>query len=106
MYVTELIAPNTVNTMPEGTLDAVADHGEISGPTVTPNYDSARNLLDALNDLGISYDDVVLTLEREGVQKFVASWEELLATVRNALEEAADEATRRHQARLGEPGRP
>ncbi len=87
-YVTELVGPNTVNTMPEGTLDAVADHGEIRGGTLTPSYDAARADLAALAEVGIDYADVVAVLEREGVEKFEVSWEELLSGVRDALQEA------------------
>ena len=86
LYVTELVAPNTVNTMPEKTLEAVLDHGEIQGDTITGNYQEAGELLDALERLGISYADVTAQLEREGVQKFVASWEELLQGVRAELD--------------------
>ncbi|MEX2550265.1 MAG: transaldolase, partial [Nitriliruptoraceae bacterium] len=69
-YVTELVGPNTVNTMPEATLDAVADHGEIRGDTLTPFADAARADLAALAEVGVDYDDVVAVLEREGVEKF------------------------------------
>ena len=86
LYVTELVAPNTVNTMPEKTLEAVLDHGEIQGDTITGNYQEAGELLDALERLGISYADVTAQLEREGVQKFVASWGELLQGVRAELD--------------------
>jgi transaldolase len=86
LYVTELVAPNTVNTMPEKTLDAVLDHGEIRGDTVRPNYEDAADVLDALERLGISYADVTSLLEKEGVQKFEASWEELLQGVRAELD--------------------
>jgi transaldolase len=86
LYVTELVAPNTVNTMPEKTLDAVLDHGEIRGDTVRPNYEDAADVLDALERLGISYADVTSLLEKEGVQKFEASWEELLRGVRAELD--------------------
>ncbi|MBN9630643.1 transaldolase [Leifsonia sp. TF02-11] len=88
LYVTELVAPNTVNTMPEKTLEATFDHGEITGDTVTGNYADAKGVLDALAGLGISYDDVTATLEREGVDKFNVSWGELVETVTNALEAA------------------
>jgi len=67
MYVVDLAAPNTVNTMPTKTMLAVADHGEIDGDQVTGHYDEARNLLDALERLGVPYADVVAVLEREGV---------------------------------------
>lgn len=91
MYVTELVAPNTVNTMPGKTLDAVADHGEISGDTVTGTYAAATQTLDDLERLGVSYVEVVEQLEVEGLQKFDASWEELLASVDTALSGAARE---------------
>jgi len=86
MYVTELVAPNTVNTMPEKTLDAVADHGEIRGDTVTGSYAAAGAVLDALDDLGISYQEVVDLLEKEGVEKFEKSWAELLDGVAAELD--------------------
>ncbi|QNE34144.1 transaldolase [Leifsonia shinshuensis] len=88
LYVTELVAPNTVNTMPEKTLEATFDHGEIAGDTVTGNYADAKGVLDALAGLGVDYDDVTATLEREGVDKFNVSWAELVETVTNALEAA------------------
>lgn len=88
LYVTELVAPNTVNTMPEKTLDATFDHGVIAGDTVTGNYADAKGVLDALAALGVDYDDVTATLEREGVDKFNVSWAELVETVKNALEGA------------------
>ncbi|HEX6328371.1 MAG TPA: transaldolase [Jiangellaceae bacterium] len=86
MYVTELVAPGTVNTMPESTLEAVADHGVIAGDTVTPNYDHARAIMAALADIGIDMADVTRTLEREGVDKFATSWNDLLASVEAKLE--------------------
>jgi transaldolase len=89
MYVTQLVAPDIVNTMPSATLEAVADHGEITGNTVTGNYADAKAVLDRLAAIGVDYDDVVDLLEREGVEKFEKSWEELLATVRDELERAA-----------------
>jgi transaldolase len=85
MYVEELIAPGVVNTMPEATIRAYADHGETRGDTVTGGYSEAQEVLDALARLGIGYDDVVATLEREGVEKFEASWLELLRGVENQL---------------------
>ncbi len=88
LYVTELVAPNTVNTMPRATLEAVADHGEISGDSVRGSYDAADVILDDLERLGISYHDVVETLEREGVEKFEASWQQLLERVSVALASA------------------
>jgi transaldolase len=88
LYVTELVAPNTVNTMPEKTLDATFDHGVIAGDTVTGNYDDANEVLNAIDALGISYDEVTELLEKEGVEKFNVSWNELLDTVTKALEAA------------------
>jgi transaldolase len=85
MYVEELVAPGTVNTMPEATLNAVADHGEIRGDTVTGYYGEAHAVMERLNALGVSYDDVVDVLEREGVEKFEASWKDLLESVRTQL---------------------
>ncbi|WP_181765494.1 transaldolase [Streptomyces albidus (ex Kaewkla and Franco 2022)] len=85
LYVTELVAPNTVNTMPEATLKAVDDHGEIKGDAVRPNYTDAQAVLDAVGKLGISYDDVVQVLEDEGVEKFEASWNELLSSTEAEL---------------------
>ncbi|MGO4593718.1 transaldolase [Leifsonia sp. 2TAF2] len=89
LYVEALVAPNVVNTMPEKTLDATFDHGNITGDTVTGTYAESNDVLNKLADLGISYDDVTETLEREGVDKFVVSWGELVETVKNALEGAA-----------------
>ncbi|GGB34860.1 transaldolase [Flexivirga endophytica] len=89
LYVTELVAADVVNTMPEKTLDATFDHGEVTGDTISGTYDEAAAALKALEDLGISYDDVVGQLESEGLEKFVASWSELLADVQNALKTAS-----------------
>ncbi|HEX6233084.1 MAG TPA: transaldolase [Jiangellaceae bacterium] len=86
MYVTELVAPGTVNTMPENTLDAVADHGDITGDTVTTNYDHARRTMAALASVGIDMDDVTQVLEDEGVDKFATSWNDLLSSVDAKLE--------------------
>ena len=88
LYVTELVAPGVVNTMPEKTLEATFDHGEIRGDTVTTAYAEAGAVLDALAKVGVDYDDVTAVLEREGVEKFSVSWDELLDTVRVALEAA------------------
>ncbi len=85
MYVEELIAPGVVNTMPEATIRAFADHGEVPGDTVTGAYDEARQVLADLAAAGIDYDDVVETLEREGVEKFEASWLELRQMVQEKL---------------------
>jgi transaldolase len=88
MYVVELVAPGTVNTMPEATLEAVADHGVIRGDTVRDSYDDAHEVLHRLAEAGIDYDDVVEQLEREGVQKFEDSWQGLLDSVKDQLEKA------------------
>jgi transaldolase len=87
MYVVDLVAPNTVNTMPEPTIHAVADHGVIRGDTIHGTYDESRKVIADLENLGISYDDVVRVLEDEGVAKFAASWNELIETVRGQLAE-------------------
>ena len=89
MYVVELVAPNTVNTMPEATLDAVADHGVIAGDAVTGHYRDAQHVLDELVGLGIEYDDVVELLEVEGVQKFDDSWTQLRESLQGQLNAAA-----------------
>ncbi len=88
MYVTELVAPDTVNTMPGKTLDAVADHGEIAGETIRGRYDEAAQVLDRLERLGIGYSEVTDLLEREGVDKFEKSWAELMQTVTDELDRA------------------
>ncbi|MER5467094.1 transaldolase [Streptomyces sp. NPDC002685] len=85
LYVDELVAPGTVNTMPEGTLNATADHGDIHGDAVTGGYPQARADLAAVEALGISYDEVVGQLEDEGVSKFEAAWEDLLDAVATSL---------------------
>jgi transaldolase len=81
MYVVDLVAPDTVNTMPEGTIRATADHGKILGNTVDGTYDASRKVWADLEKLGISYGDVVQVLEDEGVTKFEASWTQLLDTI-------------------------
>jgi transaldolase len=88
MYVDDLVVENTVNTMPEKTLDAVADHGEIEPDQVRPYYDDAAAHLQALADAGVDYDDVIEVLIKEGVEKFVKAWDELLASVTEELEAA------------------
>jgi transaldolase len=87
-YVVELVAPGTVNTMPEPTLDAVADHGVLRGDTVTGSYAEAQKVLDDLKAAGIDYDEVVELLEVEGVQKFEDAWNELIESVTANLEKA------------------
>jgi transaldolase len=85
MYVVELVTGDTVNTMPEATLHATADHGVLRGDTVRGGYDEARALFASLEALGISYADVVRVLEDEGVSKFDVSWNEMLQTIKNEL---------------------
>ncbi|MGW0288098.1 transaldolase [Streptomyces sp. NPDC003236] len=92
LYVDELVAPGTVNTMPEATLKATADHGEITGDTVTGGYERARADLAAVERLGISYDEVVQQLEDEGVAKFETAWQELLDAVTESLRNKGVEA--------------
>jgi transaldolase len=86
LYVDELIAPGTVNTMPEKTLKAVADGSVITSDSITPNLQAAHETMEALKAAGVDYDDVVEVLEREGVEKFSTSWQELLDGVKSALE--------------------
>ena len=88
LYVTELVVRGTVNTMPEKTLEAFADHGEVTGDTVTGRAAEAQQVIDDLEAQGISYDEVVEKLEVEGLQKFDDSWAELLETVRAELDKA------------------
>ncbi len=85
LYVDELVASGTVNTMPEATLNAVADHGDVRGDTVTGGYDRARADLAAVERLGIAYDEVVRQLEDEGVAKFEVAWQDLLDAVTKSL---------------------
>ncbi|MFG2001223.1 transaldolase [Spirillospora sp. NPDC048911] len=92
LYVDQLVAPGTVNTMPEATLEATADHGNITGDTVTGNYDDARAHMAALKDAGVDYDDVVKVLEDEGVDKFEVSWNELLGTISGELDKQGADA--------------
>jgi transaldolase len=89
LYVDDLVAPNTVNTMPEATLFATEDHGQITGNAVAGTYEQARAEIDAVEKLGISYDDVVQLLEDEGVEKFEASWNDLLKSTEAELERLA-----------------
>ncbi|QKG19540.1 transaldolase [Actinomadura verrucosospora] len=87
LYVDELVAPGTVNTMPEATLEAEADHGQLRGDTVRGAYDDARAHMAALKAAGVDYDDVVRVLEEEGVEKFEASWKELLGSIEGELKD-------------------
>jgi transaldolase len=85
MYVVELVAPDTVNTMPEATMHATQAHGTLRGDTIHGTYDESRTVFEQLEGLGIGYDDVVTVLEQQGVQKFEASWNELLETIRTEM---------------------
>ncbi len=84
LYVSELVAPDTVNTMPEATLQAYADHGQVGTP-VHEQYASAAAVMDRLRDAGVDMDDVFRTLETEGVDKFKASWDDLMNSVSDEL---------------------
>jgi transaldolase len=84
--VVELIAPNTVNTAPEKTIQAVADHGVIRGNTIEGTYSAAAATFNALEALGIDLDDVYDVLETEGVEKFEQAWRELLESVSTELQ--------------------
>ncbi len=88
LYVTELVAAGTVNTMPEKTLQATFDHGVVTGDTITGNYADAHAVIDGLAAVGVDVADVTQVLEDEGVEKFIASWHDLQATVTSALESA------------------
>jgi transaldolase len=92
-YVVDLVAPGVVNTMPEATLDAVADHGQIRGDTITTMYGEAQQTQDRLAALGVDYDDVVQTLEDEGVKKFEDAWHELTEQVTRSLSDAGAEVS-------------
>ena len=86
LYVTQLAAPLTVNTMPEKTVRAV-NHGQgVRGNAISPAFSHAHEVLAALENLGIDMSQVTRELEREGVDKFVQSWHELLETVANAMD--------------------
>jgi transaldolase len=87
-YVDQLVAPNTVNTMPEATLFATADHADVQGDVVSGTAAGAQEVFDSLSEAGIDLDDVFAVLEREGVDKFEKSWDELLETVSQQLDQA------------------
>lgn len=90
LYVDGLVAPGTVNTLPEKTLDAVADHGGSGADTIRGTYAASDAVLDKLAALGIDYDDVVAQLEREGVEKFEKAWADLLEHLTAALNAAKE----------------
>jgi transaldolase len=91
-YVMDLVAPGIVNTMPEATLDAVADHGVFRGDTVRSGYDDAKRVMAELAGIGVDIDDVTQVLESEGVEKFETSWNELLDSVKGELERLIGES--------------
>jgi transaldolase len=88
LYVTELVAPALVNTMPEKTMEAVFDHGIVPANSITQHYADSKAVLAAVAAVGVSYDDVTAKLEDEGVEKFIVSWNELIESVAAALESA------------------
>ena len=86
MYVRDLVVPETVNTMPEKTMEAFADHGEVLGDVVTGKAGEGRAILERLTEVGVDFDDVMLVLETEGVEKFTKSWAELVETVQAQMD--------------------
>jgi transaldolase len=86
LYVTDLVVADTVNTMPEKTMDAFADHGEVKGDVVTGKGAEAATTFESLRSVGVDLDDVFLVLETEGVEKFKASWIELVDTVKGQIQ--------------------
>ena len=88
LYVTELVGPNTVNTMPEKTLDAVADHGVVIGDTLSGTGPQSQAVFDNLETIGIDLSDVFRHLEDDGVDKFEKSWQELLDATQSQLDAA------------------
>jgi len=99
MYVTELIAPHTVSTIPERTLEALADHGVIVGDSITGTAVDAQTVLDHVSAVGVSLEDVFRVLENDGVAKFAASWRQLLDAYPTSAETAENTQGR------GEPDR-
>ncbi len=92
LYVAELVTAGTVNTMPEKTMDAFADHGEVRGDTVRDSYADAHEVMSQLEKVGIDYDDVIAVLEKEGVEKFVKSWDELVETVQGQMDQSREDS--------------
>ncbi|GAA1923674.1 transaldolase [Nocardioides marmoribigeumensis] len=92
LYVAELVTSGTVNTMPEKTMNAFADHGEVRGDTVRGSYADAHDVMAGLEKVGVDYDDVIATLEQEGVDKFVASWDELVETVKGQMDASREDS--------------
>ena len=92
--MTGLVAPNVINTMPEATLNAVTDHGQIPDDSIHGSYEQSQSVIAELAALGIDYDDVVQTLEEQGVSAFAASWDHLGQRLAAALRPAPDTSTR------------
>jgi transaldolase len=90
-YVVDLVAPDTVNTMPAATLDAVADHGLVRGTAIKGTYEVARGVFHDLQRIGVDFEDVVKELEEQGLASFAKSWDELIASVTSQLEKAGAE---------------
>ena len=86
LYVTELVAPDTVNTMPEKTLEAVADHGRVLGNTIEGTAFDSQAVFDKLEAVGVDLDDVFRHLEEDGVDKFEKAWDELLEATQAQLD--------------------
>jgi len=97
MYVTGLTVAGSVNTMPEATLNAFADHGSLlesgDGDAVTGRASEAREVLDAIAATGVDLDEVFAVLERDGVDRFASSWADLHETVRRSMEAATDQVS-------------
>ena len=93
-YVVELVAPDTVNTMPEATLRALEDHGEVRGDTIRNSYAAAHAVMEDLRRAGVDMADVAAVLERQGVESFKKSWEELIASVTAQVEKAGASVAR------------
>ncbi|GAB2673963.1 transaldolase [Gordonia jinhuaensis] len=89
LYVGDLVAPNTVNTMPEKTMDAFADHGEVHTDSILGRGAESQEVFDKLTAVGIDMDDVYVVLEDEGVEKFKVAWTELLDATKTQLSEAS-----------------
>ncbi len=87
-YVVELAGPDTVNTMPEATLQAAVDHGKVQGDKVRGGYEAARAVLDGLSCVGVDMTEVADTLEEQGIASFATSWDELIASVTAQIEKA------------------
>ncbi|THV38512.1 transaldolase [Glycomyces buryatensis] len=91
MYVEDLIAPGTVNTMPQKTIDDFADHGEVEADTIRPFVADAAAVMTRLESVGVDYADVVKVLEAEGVDKFIVSWNQLLEQIESKLKTGGEQ---------------